>query len=331
MPPVLKVGSGSARGEEELVDRAARQVDEEAEAEDAEDDGRDAGEVVDGDAHGAHERPLPRVLPQVEGRDDAERHDGGAHEDHHHDRAEDRREDAALGVGLPRLARHELPEPREVDAELPEEAEAVGPEEPHDRRDRDRLLLAVGVGERDLCPSRSRRSARRPAREALRSSSAGPRSPPRARRPSATVAFARPSRGPRMSRRFVLELEVDLADLSLLEPPDRAGAGCARPSSATRSIAKRAGSDPPTAACPPAATLSRKPWNGPYSCRSTRTASGGTRARRDLGLRDPAEVEAIEVAVGQAHLDALARATRRPSPRGSSRARAPRRRTSSRP
>ena len=57
------------------VDAAADEVDEEAEAEDAEDDGRHAGEVVDGDAHGADEHALARVLAQVERGEHAERHD----------------------------------------------------------------------------------------------------------------------------------------------------------------------------------------------------------------------------------------------------------------
>ena len=60
---------GEAVGVEGAVDPAAHDVAEEAEAEDAEDDARDAGEVVHRDAHGRHEGPLLRVLPEVEGRD----------------------------------------------------------------------------------------------------------------------------------------------------------------------------------------------------------------------------------------------------------------------
>ena len=59
MPPVPNVGVGSALRVEERVDRAADDVDEEPEAEHAEDDRRHAGEVVDGDADGADEKPLP--------------------------------------------------------------------------------------------------------------------------------------------------------------------------------------------------------------------------------------------------------------------------------
>ena len=58
MPPVPKVGVGSASGKNSRSIAAAHEVDEEAEAEDAEDDRRHAGQVVDRDAHGAHERPL---------------------------------------------------------------------------------------------------------------------------------------------------------------------------------------------------------------------------------------------------------------------------------
>ena len=111
MPPVPKVGRRQRLGEEEPVDRAADEVDEEAEAEDAEDDRRHAGQVVDGDAHGADERALPRVLAQVERGEHAERGDHERHDEHHHHRAEDRREDAALGVRLARIVGDELPDP----------------------------------------------------------------------------------------------------------------------------------------------------------------------------------------------------------------------------
>ena len=73
MPPVPKVGVGSASAKKSRSMRAAHEVDEEAHAEDAEDDGGHAGQVVHGDAHGAHEGALARVLAQVEGRQHAER------------------------------------------------------------------------------------------------------------------------------------------------------------------------------------------------------------------------------------------------------------------
>ena len=100
-------------GIEEPVDRAADQVDEEAEAEHAEDDRRHAGQVVDRDAHHAHQRPLLGVLAQVERGEHAERRDGERHQEDHHHGAEDGREDAALGVRLARLVGDELPDARE--------------------------------------------------------------------------------------------------------------------------------------------------------------------------------------------------------------------------
>ena len=99
-------------GVEEPVDGAADQVDEEAEAEDAEDDRRHARQVVDRDAHHAHQRPLLGVLAQVERGEHAERRHGEGHEEDHHHRAEDGREDAALGVRLARIVADELPDPR---------------------------------------------------------------------------------------------------------------------------------------------------------------------------------------------------------------------------
>jgi hypothetical protein len=56
MPPVPKVGVGRA-AEKNVWSIAAEDVDEEAEAEDAEDDGGHAGEVVDADADDAHQGP----------------------------------------------------------------------------------------------------------------------------------------------------------------------------------------------------------------------------------------------------------------------------------
>ncbi len=96
-------------GIEQPVDRAADQVDEEAEAEDAEDDRGHAGQVVDRDAHHAHQQPLLGVLAQVERRQHAERRHRERHQEDHHHGAEDRREDAALGVRLARVVGDELP------------------------------------------------------------------------------------------------------------------------------------------------------------------------------------------------------------------------------
>ena len=73
MPPVPKVGVGSGSEKNSAVDRPADEVDEEADPEDAEDDRGHAGEVVHGDADGADEGALPRVLAQVERGEDSER------------------------------------------------------------------------------------------------------------------------------------------------------------------------------------------------------------------------------------------------------------------
>ena len=121
-----KGGRGQAQGVEELVDGAAEKVDEEAEAEDAEDDGGYAGEVIDADAHGADEDALFGVFAQVDGREHAERGDGDAHEEGHDKGAEDGGEDAALGVGLAGFFAEEGPEAVGENAEAAEETEAVG-------------------------------------------------------------------------------------------------------------------------------------------------------------------------------------------------------------
>jgi hypothetical protein len=84
------------------------------------------GQVVDGDAHGAHEQALLRILAQVQRRQHAHRdHHQAHHEDHHHG-PEDGREDAALGVRLARLAAHELPDARGVDHAPTEPGKLVG-------------------------------------------------------------------------------------------------------------------------------------------------------------------------------------------------------------
>ena len=98
-------------GEEQLVDRTAEHVDEEAEAEDAEDDGGHAGEVVDADAHDAQDGALLGVLAEIDGGDDAEGRHQQAHEDRHHERTEDGRHQAAFGVGFTRLVEDEFAEP----------------------------------------------------------------------------------------------------------------------------------------------------------------------------------------------------------------------------
>jgi hypothetical protein len=102
-PPLPKVGFGRLSAKNQFVHGGADHVAEEAQPEHAEHDARHAGEVVDGDAHGADDRAALGVLAQVQRRHDAERHHGQGHDQRHDDRAEDGREDAALAVGLARV------------------------------------------------------------------------------------------------------------------------------------------------------------------------------------------------------------------------------------
>src|SRR5450759_970930 len=140
-------GRRQGLGEEDLVDVRADAVDEEAEPEDAEDDRRDAGEVVHGDPHESDDPALLRVFAKVERGDDAERHGDDAHEHDHQNRPEDGREDAALGVRLPRLVEHELADAREVDADLLHNRFGVRLDDAHHAEDRNRLALSLGVDE----------------------------------------------------------------------------------------------------------------------------------------------------------------------------------------
>ena len=125
---------GEGLGEEQTVDRAADEVHEEPQAEDPEDDRRNAGEVVDRDAHRAHERPLPGVLAQVQRRQHAQRKHRERHEEDHHHGAEDRREDPAFGVRLARIVEQELAQARGVDAGLSPDAQGVGTDPADDVR-----------------------------------------------------------------------------------------------------------------------------------------------------------------------------------------------------
>ncbi len=136
-------GRGQRFGEEEAVDGAPDAVDEEAEAEDAEDDGGDARQIVHGDAHRGDERALLRVLAQVEGRKHSEGRDHEAHQDHHQDGSEDGREHATLGVGLPRLAGHELPEMSHIVGALVEQSHLIGKANVEDLGQRNVFLLAA--------------------------------------------------------------------------------------------------------------------------------------------------------------------------------------------
>ena len=73
-------------------------VNEEADAEEAEDDGGHAGEIDDGQPDGADDRPLAAVFAEVDGAEDAEDERDGHRADDQQDRADDLRPDAARGV-----------------------------------------------------------------------------------------------------------------------------------------------------------------------------------------------------------------------------------------
>ncbi len=117
-PRCSERGRGQRFGIEELVQRTAQEVDEEAESEDAIDDRRNAGQIVHGDADQPHEGTLAGVFAQVDGGDHAERGHQHRHEEDHHHRAEDRRKDTALGVGFAGILGEEAAERVEVVRDL---------------------------------------------------------------------------------------------------------------------------------------------------------------------------------------------------------------------
>ena len=65
------------------------------------------------------------VFTQVDGRHDAEGNDGEAHQESHDESAEDRRKDAAFGIGLARIEREEIPDVVKKQADLLVENESV--------------------------------------------------------------------------------------------------------------------------------------------------------------------------------------------------------------
>ena len=142
-------GRGERFGIEEAVDRPADEVDEEPHAEDAEDDRRHAGQIVHGDPHGADERSLLRVLPKVERGEDAQGRRDEAHDHDHHDRPEDRGEDAPFGVRFPRVVRDELPDLCGVEGGFGPRPHNVGAVGSDDLREREFLFLAAHGGDDD--------------------------------------------------------------------------------------------------------------------------------------------------------------------------------------
>ena len=87
--------------------------------------------------------PARLLTAQVERRQDAERHHRQAHQEDHHHGAEDRGEDAALGVGLARLLGQEGPEPARIDRGAAAPAEVVRGVGAIDVERAQLLLLAV--------------------------------------------------------------------------------------------------------------------------------------------------------------------------------------------
>ncbi len=123
--------------EEQLVDVAAQKIDEEPQPEDAVHNRGHAGEVIHGNADQAGQGALAGILAQIDCGHHAERCHQHRHQHHHHHGAEDRRENAALGVGLARIVADELPELGKVEAGLVEQAHGVWPVGTHNVRHRD--------------------------------------------------------------------------------------------------------------------------------------------------------------------------------------------------
>ncbi len=306
MPPVPKVGVGSDSGKNSRSMRAADRVDEEAEAEDAEDDRRHAGQVVDRDAHHAHQRPLLGVLAQVERGEHAERRHREGHQEHHHHRAEDGREDAALGVRLARVVGDELAQPRQVEAELAEGPRGVGLEDPHDVGDRELLGLA-GRGPHHQGAGLHLLAQRKEALGELLVLGLLLRDPAlQLALPTRPLAGGQVGEGQAaLVEPQVLDLVVDVADLALLELPHLVQL-------LELLLVQRLEGFPdrvrPAGQYPLALVAAR-----PCSRRSCPTPAAraawlrGQRTRGDLSFVDPDEVEAVEVAVADLQAVAVAR------------------------
>ena len=133
--------------EEQAVDAAADAVDEEAEAEDAVDDGGNTGQVVDGDAHHAGHQAVLGVFAQVDGGDHAEREREDAHQEHHHDRAEDGRKEPPFGIRFARVIQQQFADPLKIRSALGEERHAVGALQGNDIHQGDILAAAGNIAE----------------------------------------------------------------------------------------------------------------------------------------------------------------------------------------
>ena len=151
MPPVPERGRRQSFRKERLVDGAPDEIDEEPKPEHAEDNRGHASQVVDPDAHQAHEEALFRVLPQVQGRQHTKGDSQQAHEEHHHHRAEDRRKDPALRVRFPWIAGEKFPQPAGIHLQPAGERQLIGPERAEDIDRGEFLLRAVDRRQRDAC------------------------------------------------------------------------------------------------------------------------------------------------------------------------------------
>ena len=127
-----------------MVDVATDAVDEETETKDPEDDGGNAGEVVDANADGLQHDAGFGVFVEVDGGDDAERGHERGHEQGHDKGAEDGGKDAAFGVGFAGFLSEEGDGVVEEDFEAAAEGELVGLVEVNDLGDGLIALFATG-------------------------------------------------------------------------------------------------------------------------------------------------------------------------------------------
>ena len=85
-------------------------MNEEAETKYAEDNRRNPGEVIDGDADGTHQRSLFGIFAQVNCRQHAKGRNRKTHQHGHHKGAEECWENAALSIRFARVFTEELPD-----------------------------------------------------------------------------------------------------------------------------------------------------------------------------------------------------------------------------
>ena len=322
MPPVPKVGVGSRSGNNARSMDPADEVHEEAEAEDAEDNRRHAGEVVDGDTDEAHQQALRRVLPEIECRQHPERHRDDAHEEHHHDGAEDGREDAALGVRLSRIAGEELPQAAGVDGRAAGRRQLVRGIHPVHVEHRLVLLRAVGGTQREPHPRGGLNRAGEPLFEL---------SEPRAQG-GLLLGKRQPARAQvRRGFRLLFEVQREGAQPRLLDSVVHAARSRRAPARESpldrRTLWPREASVPPAPPRCRSRSGGRRPSAAQRARETGRTrAAPGRRRRRGIRAHDvvlvhPPEVGAREVAVPELELDPEAlQIVRRCPARGSPRA-----------